>query len=469
MTYYLQYLQFILEVRDRERDSGVREISQSVPMDDIPLLPGGDKDSDSLTVLCRDTRSKSPVTVQEWVAALVSEDRVEEDREDDAKEETLEENDNLTLGAEAGGFADCPVQCSVLKSKGRLGQIKHTDTLSSIASEESQASNASVDSVLQSRAADPEAVLQNLGFAGSEALAKIPARFLQQPSKAKGMSVDLFKRQQDELVGRFESGFFGYRGLQGSLHRRPSQLVEKILKALQEKEMNRKGSAMSWSSQIRDGTSSIPSRFKKMDPERPTFDTLVTQVTKKTGKDKLKTKSFKSLARSVLSPENRVWRQEQIEKNKRKAAQLLILGGKSFLVDEEGNEEEVIKNNDEHGSLSPIQRQLTKQDSLLSLISNNSFDSDWSDEENVELERKFGGMSCRSEKSDREDLIKRSQRRSRSRKSGSFTPPSFDNANLVYSRDSSNVIHEVTPTTVADTSFTDQCTAEGNCQEKQLG
>jgi len=64
-----------------------------------------------------------------------------------------------------------------------LGQIKHTDTLSSIASEESQASNASVDSVLQSRAADPEAVLQNLGFAGSEALAKIPARFLQQPSK----------------------------------------------------------------------------------------------------------------------------------------------------------------------------------------------------------------------------------------------------------------------------------------------
>ena len=100
MTYYLQYLQFILEVRDRERDSGVREISQSVPMDDIPLLPGGDKDPDSLTVLCRDTRSKSPVTVQEWVAALVSEDRVEEDREDDVKEETLEENDNLTLGAE---------------------------------------------------------------------------------------------------------------------------------------------------------------------------------------------------------------------------------------------------------------------------------------------------------------------------------------------------------------------------------
>lgn len=463
-------------MRDKDRKSGVREISQSVPMDDIPLLPGGITDPDSLTVLCRDTRSKSPVTVQEWVAALVSdnevaEDRLEEDREDDVKEEIIEENDNLTLGAEAGGFADCPVQCSVsvLKSKGRLGQIKHTDTLSSIASEESQASNASVDSVLQSRAADPEAVLQNLGFAGTEALAKIPVRFLQQPSKAKGMSVDLFKKQQDELVGRFESGFFGYRGLQGSLHRRPSQLVEKILKALQEKELNRKGSAMSWSSQIHNGASSIPTRFKKMDPERPTFDTLVTQVTKKTGKDKLKAKSFKSLARSVLSPENRVWRQEQIEKNKRKAAQLLILGGKSFLVDDEGNEEEVTKNESEHGSLSPIQRQLTKQDSLLSLISNNSFDSDWSDEENVELERKFGGMSCRSEKSDREDLMKRSQRRSRSRKSGSATPPSFDNAKLVYSRESSTVIPEVTPTTVADSSFIEQCAVEEVCHEKLLG
>ena len=48
-----------------------------------------------------------------------------------------------------------------------------------------------MESVLQAREADPEAVLQNLGFAGSEALARIPARFLQQPSK----------------VGRFSSDF----------------------------------------------------------------------------------------------------------------------------------------------------------------------------------------------------------------------------------------------------------------------
>ena len=86
--------------------------------------------------------------------------------------------------------------------------------------------------VLQSRQANPEQVLQNLGFAGSEVLTRIPERFLKQPSqvnfmckklvlliimlKAKGISIDAFKKQQDDLIGSFESGFFGYRGLSGN-------------------------------------------------------------------------------------------------------------------------------------------------------------------------------------------------------------------------------------------------------------
>ena len=102
----------------------------------------------------------------------------------------------------------------------------------------------SMDSVLQSREADPEEVLINLGFAESEALAKIPLRFLKQPSKvmmtremltvmivfvailikrdlikftfkAKGVSIENFKKNQEEIFGRYDSGFFGYRGLQG--------------------------------------------------------------------------------------------------------------------------------------------------------------------------------------------------------------------------------------------------------------
>ena len=46
-----------------------------------------------------------------------------------------------------------------------------------------------MDSVLQSREADPEEVLFNLGFAESEAFAKIPLRFLKQPSKVNIISI----------------------------------------------------------------------------------------------------------------------------------------------------------------------------------------------------------------------------------------------------------------------------------------
>merc|ERR1719460_2043218 len=76
-----------------------------------------------------------------------------------------------------------------------------------------------------------------------------------------------------------------------------------------------------------------------MDPNRSTFDSVVRRVAEK---ERLKVNSFKSLARSVLSKENRIWRQEQIkEKNNTKAKQLLVIGGKSFIVDDEGNEEEI--------------------------------------------------------------------------------------------------------------------------------
>ena len=186
-----------------------------------------------------------------------------------------------------------------------------------------------MDSVLQSRTADPEEVrahselgsrtfnilnfkvLYNLGFADSEALAKIPPRFFQRPSVAKGVSIENFCRQQEEMFGRYESGFFGYRGLQGGLHRRPSELVDKILKTLREREreFQRSGSMLST------GCHSIPSRFKVMDPNRTTFDSLVAQVARSSEKDKTPKTAFKSLARSVLSKENRIWRQEQIQSN----------------------------------------------------------------------------------------------------------------------------------------------------------
>ena len=56
--------------------------------------------SSNLQVICPETRSKSPVTVQDWIAALPDDgqERVEEDKQDE--EVTAQENDNLSLGAE---------------------------------------------------------------------------------------------------------------------------------------------------------------------------------------------------------------------------------------------------------------------------------------------------------------------------------------------------------------------------------
>ena len=257
----------------------------------------------------------------------------------------------------------------------------------------------------------------------------------------------------------------------GNLHRRPSEMVEKILKTLKEKELHKKGSAMSLSCPPYYSTSSIPSRFKEMDPARTTFDSLVTQVAKKTEKDKVKPKSFKSLAKSVLSPENRVWRQEQIVTNTRRATQLLIMGGKSFLVDDEGNEEELIKSDNECRNLSPMQKYMKKQDSLQSLQSNNSFDSDWSDEENDEFEKKFCEMSNKCEKSENADHLKRPLRRSRSRKGNSKTSSGMESAQLVYSRESSVSISEGASSSIDDgvASFADQCIPEEVEIEKNLG
>ena len=53
---------------------------------------------------------------------------------------------------------------------------------------------------------------------------------------------------------------------------------------------------------------------------------------------------------------------EQIQSNNKKARQLLVMGGKSFVVDEDGNEEE----------LNDLNCSLLKQDSHLSFLSTES-------------------------------------------------------------------------------------------------
>ena len=132
------------------------------------------------------------------------------------------------------------------------------------------------------------------------------------------------------------------RIISGSLHRRPSGIVEKILNTLKEREKENQRNCTSLPRDNQFDSSSIPARFKRMDPQRPTFSSLVTQISKAKEEEKVEHKSFKSMAKSLLSPENRVCRKEQIDQNKRRATQLLIMGGKSFLVDEEGKVEEEV-------------------------------------------------------------------------------------------------------------------------------
>merc|ERR1712107_979363 len=179
--------------------------------------------------------------------------------------------------------------------------------------------------------------------------------------------------------------------------------------------LRRKNSALSWTTTSSLGASAIPSRFRLIDPQRPTFESIVEAVVQRRPLDQPATspRTFRSIARSVL-------------------------GDSAFLVDEEGNEEEEVLEED-------LRKRLEHQDSQDSLVSNTSLDSDWSDEERAELERMFGAMSDRGEEQAKIRQLRRSLRRSRRKaeSQGTYSSApssctlSWDGAKLVYSRESS--------------------------------
>ncbi|XP_043588975.1 uncharacterized protein LOC122570552 isoform X1 [Bombus pyrosoma] len=100
----------------------------------------------------------------------------------------------------------------------------------------------SVESLLELRKADPEAILLGLGFGGCSSspqengsFSRIPKRFLQ-PSKLKGIAINDFMKQQQETSESFDSVSLGYRGLTGSPYVAPSEIVQKIMQRLREHE-----------------------------------------------------------------------------------------------------------------------------------------------------------------------------------------------------------------------------------------
>eukprot|EP00090_Calanus_glacialis_P005595 TRINITY_DN1432_c1_g1_i1.p1 TRINITY_DN1432_c1_g1~~TRINITY_DN1432_c1_g1_i1.p1 ORF type:complete len:107 (+),score=29.18 TRINITY_DN1432_c1_g1_i1:97-417(+) len=73
------------------------------------------------------------------------------------------------------------------------------------------------EEALHARDFDPEEFLISMGFGGSDSsMQRIPQRFVQQQSQARGVTVEAFLETQRKILNRFESGFSGYKGLAGT-------------------------------------------------------------------------------------------------------------------------------------------------------------------------------------------------------------------------------------------------------------
>ena len=89
----------------------------------------------------------------------------------------------------------------------------------------------SVDSLLEARKPDPEAILINLGFGpvGSEdILSRIPKRFLK-PSQVRGIDTEAFIKRIQLAHTLADHSVLGYRGLTGNPDIPPSHIVAKIM------------------------------------------------------------------------------------------------------------------------------------------------------------------------------------------------------------------------------------------------
>ncbi|XP_015109417.1 uncharacterized protein LOC107036171 isoform X2 [Diachasma alloeum] len=165
----------------------------------------------------------------------------------------------------------------------------------------------SVESLLELRRADPEAILLGLGFGGcpkasqdNGPLSRIPKRFLQ-PSKLKGITIDDFVRQQQETTESIDSASLGYRGLTGSPYVAPSEIVQKIMERLREHESHELDAYTAYNS-----------------------ETCTTSPVQQSGL-------------SVLSPDNRQFLDRQRSKSPDICNKRMIIGKKSFAFSCDGD------------------------------------------------------------------------------------------------------------------------------------
>ncbi|XP_017837263.1 uncharacterized protein LOC108596235 [Drosophila busckii] len=102
---------------------------------------------------------------------------------------------------------------------------------SSVSMQSDSSRYSSVDSLLESRKPDPEAILINLGFGSAgtdDLLSRIPKRFLK-PSMVPGIDTDAFVKRLQLARSLADSSALGYRGLTSSSDQPPSSIVAKIM------------------------------------------------------------------------------------------------------------------------------------------------------------------------------------------------------------------------------------------------
>ncbi|KAK0090889.1 hypothetical protein PV325_000055 [Microctonus aethiopoides] len=177
----------------------------------------------------------------------------------------------------------------------------------------------SVESLLELRRADPEAILLGLGFGGCPGKSqengsynRIPKRFLQ-PSKLKGIAIDDFMKQQQEKSECIDTASLGYRGLAGSPYVAPSEIVQKIMERLREHESHELDIFTTYNSEHNNNC--LPTQEGRL---------------------------------SVLSPDNRQFLERQRSKSPDMRNKRMIIGQKSFAFSGDGDLIEIQPTNSQH-------------------------------------------------------------------------------------------------------------------------
>ncbi|XP_067120255.1 serine-rich adhesin for platelets [Centruroides vittatus] len=322
---------------------------------------------------------KSPVTIQDWVNSIdlttgderallcpkplsldkhkktssMLESPTDNEFHSPAENENVHDGsteDTLTLGAEAHNLhgvhgyiagkrsADAsPSTLSPQPNKITLDDLrcKQNSFNSETSGISGISSISSVESLLEARREDPEEILLALGFGGKQSydpLSRIPQRFLKQHSQVRGVDINTFLQQQEDLYHRHDNSSLGYMGLSASPHlegQPSSAIASRILDRLGSNDKKQRKSSAGSSTSLQD----IISVMKAASAFR-------------SGK-------MRHSSDSILDPANREFLEKQGKEDPLEKPKRLIIGRHTYSFDQEGGliQSSEITPSDDSGSL----------------------------------------------------------------------------------------------------------------------